>query len=128
MKSKLMCVIVLASLLNLAIIVSGIAVAEDAEVVYTADSPLGFAIVNSLGQNGVTGGGNGKSVVVTDIAELRKYAASPEPLTIFIKGTITGYSDVQDTSNKTIIGQGADATLKGQASELTMPTTSSSAT
>jgi len=112
-KSKLMCVIVLASLLNLAIIVSGIAVAEDAEVVYTADSPLGFAIVNSLGQNGVTGGGNGKSVVVTDIAELRKYAASPEPLTIFIKGTITGYSDVQVTSNKTIIGLGADATLKG---------------
>jgi len=77
------------------------------------DSPLGFAIVNSLGLNGVTGGGNGKSVIVTDFAELCKYAASSEPLTIFIKGTITGSSDVKVSSNKTIIGLGADATLKG---------------
>lgn len=113
MKFRLMGWTVLVGMLLLAAQGFCAAALEQTGLEHLADSPLGFAIVDSLGQNGVTGGGRGKAVVVTDFAELRKYAASPEPLTIFIKGTISGQSDLQVASNKTLIGMGADATIKG---------------
>lgn len=109
MKEKLVFTI-LACLLVCMVAVPGLAAAEG--IPFAVDSPLGFAIVDILGQNGITGGGNGKSVVVTNLSELRTYAASPEPLTIFVKGTIAGSSDVNVTSNKTIIGLDDDATLQ----------------
>ncbi len=91
----LICLVVLAS-------VSGI--------VY-ADAPIGWAVVDSLGQNGTTGGGNGESVTVSTRTHLRYHAAREEPLTIYIEGLLVGAGNVKVASNKSIIGLGDDATL-----------------
>lgn len=105
MKSKLLTRIMLVSLLALTLIGAS-------AFAFPVNSPVGFATYPSLGMSGITGGGNGETVVVTNIADLQKHASSPEPLTIFVKGTITGSRDVHVESNKTIIGLGDDATLK----------------
>ncbi len=76
-----------------------------------ADSPIGWAVVDSLEQNGTTGGGNGESVIVNTRTHLRHHAAREEPLTIYIEGMLVGSGNVKVASNKSIIGLGDDATL-----------------
>jgi|GEM_PF-459814 len=75
--------------------------------------PIGFAAVNILGQNGTTGGGDGPVVTVTDKAGLADYAGRSGPYTILVSGTITGGGTVSVTSDKSVIGLGADAFLDG---------------
>jgi pectate lyase len=86
----------------------------------TADAPHwsltadGFASVNDLGQNGTTGGADGKTVTVDNLADLEKYAKANEPYIILIKGTIAKEpfgKPIYITSNKTLVGLGADATI-----------------
>ncbi|MFD6370749.1 pectate lyase, partial [Streptomyces roseolus] len=53
------------------------------------DAADGFASVNALGQNGTYGGRNGRTVTVTSLADLEKYATAAEPYVIVVAGTIT---------------------------------------
>jgi pectinesterase len=74
----------------------------------------GFASVSALGQNGTTGGATGRNVNVETLAELEKYAKAKDPYVIRIKGTITKEpfgKEIAVSSNKTLIGLGADATI-----------------
>jgi len=80
-------------------------------------SPIGFASLNALGQNGTTGGAGGATVTASTLADLVRYATSTDPLIIRIQGTIDmspngwGYK-VPVKSNKTILGLGTNATLR----------------
>lgn len=76
-----------------------------------ADAPIGWGVVDALGQNGITGGGNGESVVVDTRTHLRFHAGREEPLTIYLQGMLVGAGSVKVASNKTIIGLGDDTTL-----------------
>ncbi len=87
----------------------------------------GFASVNAMGQNGTTGGAGGKTVTVTNQAELERYARAIEPYIIRVKGAIkitpkpnpvTRYErltpkEVHVASDKTIIGVGKTGELVG---------------
>ncbi len=88
-----------------------------ATAAFAADSPIGWAAVNALGQNGTTGGGNGPVVIVTNKADLIYYAGLTVPYTILVDGYFNGpveYDvDVYVESDKSIIGLGAGATLDG---------------
>jgi pectate lyase len=61
----------------------------------------------------VTGGSLGESVTATTLEELKSYLASPEPLVVSFSGLVEGADDIQITSNKTLLGIGSDAHLKG---------------
>ncbi|MFC9911690.1 pectinesterase family protein [Streptomyces sp. NPDC127197] len=79
----------------------------------TAD---GFASVNSLGQNGTYGGRDGKTVTVTTLAELEKYATAAEPYVIVVAGTITMNpvgKEIKVASDKTIVGAGTSGQIVG---------------
>ncbi|MFI6757594.1 pectate lyase [Micromonospora sp. NPDC050417] len=78
----------------------------------------GFASVNALGQNGTTGGAGGPVVTAYTSGQFLDYIARPGPYVIQVVGTITlptGTSDGMHnvTSDKTIVGVGATATLSG---------------
>jgi pectate lyase len=72
---------------------------------------VGFASLNG----GTTGGAGGQTVTVTNQSDLENYAGSSDPYIIKVQGTITISpfgKEVNVTSNKTIVGVGADATIK----------------
>jgi pectate lyase len=74
-----------------------------------ADQPDGFAA-------GTTGGAAGPTVRAGTLADLRAYAAAPEPLTVRITGSITvdPFGDMISVgSDKTIIGAGPGAEIVG---------------
>ncbi|MGI5214759.1 pectate lyase family protein [Plantactinospora sp. CA-290183] len=86
----------------------------------------GFAGVDALGQNGTTGGAGGPVVTVNSTAQFLDYIARPGPYVIQVSGTIalpTGTSDGMHnvTSDKTIVGLGADATLSGGGLNIGLP-------
>jgi pectate lyase len=81
---------------------------------FAADSPIGWAAVNELGQNGTIGGGNGSFVIVTNKEDLAYYAGLTGPYTIFVDGYFNGPAgDINVESDKSIIGLGSGATLEG---------------
>src|SRR5689334_7069389 len=59
-----------------------------------------------------TGGAAGDTVTAHDATELQEYAAADEPLVIEITGTIV-VPRLQVSSNKTLRGVGASATIEG---------------
>jgi pectate lyase len=73
-------------------------------------SLIGFASLNG----GTTGGAGGETVVVTNGAQLNEYSSSKKPCIIQFSGTlqISGM-DTHVGPNKTIIGLGTNATLRG---------------
>jgi len=74
-----------------------------------SDAADGFASVNAMGQNGTTGGAGGRTVTVTNQADLNRYATAEEPYTIRVKGAITitpKGKEVRVASDKTLIGVG----------------------
>jgi pectate lyase len=74
-----------------------------------ADQPDGFAA-------GTTGGAAGPTVRAGTLADLRAYAAAPEPLTVRITGSIAvdPFGDMISVgSDKTIIGAGPGAEIVG---------------
>jgi pectate lyase len=74
-------------------------------------SPIGWASVAGDGVS-TRGGADGETVTPTTAAELAEYAASAEPLVIRIQGTFS-VPRLQVTSNKTLLGVGANATING---------------
>ncbi|MDR7273251.1 pectate lyase family protein [Catenuloplanes atrovinosus] len=89
-------------------------------------SPIGFASVNALGQNGTTGGAGGPTVTVGTADTLIDYLSRTGPYTIQVQGAITlptGSSDGmhQVTSDKTLIGLGATAEIRGGGLNIGLP-------
>lgn len=77
-------------------------------------SPVGWASVNALNQNGTTGGAGGTVIDVYTKAELDAAAYKDDnPAIIVIHGTLTGgpAMDTNVKSNKTIVGAGSGAYL-----------------
>lgn len=75
--------------------------------------PIGFAAVNSMGQDGTTGGSTGTVVTVTTKTDLATYAAKSGAYTILVSGSLNGSGSVSVTSDKSIIGLGTGASLEG---------------
>ncbi|MBB2909829.1 pectate lyase [Streptosporangium becharense] len=99
-----------------------------AEAAHTdpVDAMVGFATVNALGQNGTTGGAGGPVVTATTTAQFLDYISRPGPYVIRVSGRITlptGSSDGMHnvTSDKTIIGVGANAALVGGGLNIGVP-------
>jgi pectate lyase len=76
-------------------------------------SPIGFASVNANGQNGTTGGAGGPTVTVSTASALASAAGRSGPVVIQVSGTIALSGDVNVASNKTIIGLGSSAGIRG---------------
>lgn len=88
----------------------------------TADGPVWSPIATGFAStptadlpHGTTGGIGGDTVVVSDAAALREYAASDGPLTILVKGEILvgDGSMITVSDDKTIAGVGAKAGIVG---------------
>ncbi|WP_458107852.1 pectinesterase family protein [Arthrobacter sp. R3-55] len=75
--------------------------------------PDGFASLPGNGLDGTTGGQAGRHVSASSLEELKAFAASEEPLVIFLKGSITAqdYVKIPVASNKSLIGIGAGVEL-----------------
>ncbi|PRY02425.1 pectate lyase family protein [Allonocardiopsis opalescens] len=85
-------------------------------------SPIGFASVNALGQNGTTGGTGGPTVTVTDAADFIAAIDSPGRLIVRVNGMITLPDGMYDVaSDKTIIGVGADSGITGGGLNIGLP-------
>ncbi|OLF16370.1 pectate lyase family protein [Actinophytocola xanthii] len=78
-----------------------------------ADTPVGFASVDALGQNGTTGGAAGPTVTVSTAADLEHYAGQNTPYTILVSGRITFDDMITVVANKSIIGVGSNAEISG---------------
>ncbi|MDQ0925216.1 pectate lyase [Pseudarthrobacter sp. W1I19] len=74
-------------------------------------TPDGFAALPGYGLAGTTGGQSGRIVTASTIQELQDFAAAPEPLVIFISGSLkaTDYIKIPVAANKSFIGTGAGA-------------------
>jgi pectate lyase len=109
------------------LVAGGLTVGTPAAPAQAADTaPIGFAAVNALGQNGTTGGAGGPTVTATTTAQFLDYIARPGPYVIQVSGTITlptGNSDGMHnvTSDKTIVGVGANARLAGGGLNIGVP-------
>ncbi|MGN9907202.1 pectate lyase family protein [Phytohabitans sp. LJ34] len=77
------------------------------------DGPIGFASLNALGQNGVTGGAGGRTVTATNATDFLEYIDSTETLTIRVSGQINITSKQGVRPNKTIIGVGTSGHING---------------
>ncbi|GIJ71985.1 pectate lyase family protein [Virgisporangium ochraceum] len=77
-------------------------------------SPRGFASLNTLGQNGTTGGAGGRTVTVSTTDQLLDAIDSTERLVIQVQGRIRIESKKGVRPNKTVIGlPGAEITGGG---------------
>ena len=74
---------------------------------------IGFASLNTMGQNGVTGGAGGPTVTVTTTQQLLDAIDTVGPLIIRIQGTINITSKQGVRPNKTIVGVGTTAVING---------------
>ncbi len=77
----------------------------------TAAAPIGWAVVDGMGMESTTGGGDGEVVVARTAEELADYARRKDPLTILVKGTLTGRGGIKVASNKTLLGVGSTAKI-----------------
>jgi pectate lyase len=77
-----------------------------------SDQVIGWASVSGDGVSTTTGGGGGQTVTASSADQLIGYAASAEPLTIQISGTLN-VGTLNVVSNKTLVGMGANTTLQG---------------
>lgn len=73
--------------------------------------PVGFATLNG----GTTGGEGGEVIVVADFASLADAVSGSEPRVVQVSGTISGDGTrmINVGSNKTIVGLGGDAVVRG---------------
>ncbi|HEX8628434.1 MAG TPA: right-handed parallel beta-helix repeat-containing protein [Catenuloplanes sp.] len=78
-----------------------------------AGTPVGFASVNALGQNGTTGGAGGATVTVTTADQLKDYAGRREPYVIRVAGRIAVSGMITVVANKSILGLGSTAEITG---------------
>ncbi|MGP4115301.1 pectate lyase family protein, partial [Streptomyces sp. 4N509B] len=73
----------------------------------------GFAGVDALGRNGVTGGEGGEVVTVTDTESFLAYCDSNEPYVIQVQGVMEFSSKQGLRDNKTVVGLGGGAEIRG---------------
>jgi len=73
----------------------------------------GWASVDSLGQNGTTGGAGGTLVTGTNATEFLSYVQRLGPHVIRVDGTITLTSMVNVQSHKTLVGVGSNGVITG---------------
>ena len=78
----------------------------------------GWASVDSLWQNGTTGGEGGDVVTITTTAEFMALIITPQPVVIQVADTITLGSMVKVQSNKTIVGIGDQGVIAGSGLNL----------
>lgn len=91
-------------------------------------SPVGFASVNALGQNGTTGGNGGQVAIATTTAGLNillqnridpNHTRNLPPITIYVAGILPYDSnvgemmDIKDAYDISVIGVGNDAIITG---------------
>jgi pectate lyase len=81
-------------------------------------TPIGFASVNALGQNGTTGGAGGTEVTITTGAQLEDYAGRAGAFILRISGRIQISDMITVVANKTIIGIGSTAEITGGGLQL----------
>jgi pectate lyase len=72
------------------------------EVEVYATSPMGWASVDDLGQNGTTGGGDTEPVTVVTLEEFTQAVTGATPTVIILGASITG--KVKIGSHKTVLG------------------------
>ena len=89
------------------------------------NTPIGFASVNAMGQNGTTGGAGGDTIYITNGTDLynflddRKdpsFSLNMPPKVLVIQGKITSTKkqlEIKQTYNLTFIGKGTDAAFEG---------------
>ncbi|MGJ6964638.1 pectate lyase family protein [Streptosporangium sp. G11] len=119
-------VLLAVSLLIAALVGPAVAETETARRADPVNAMIGFATVNALGQNGTTGGTGGPTVTAATTAQFLDYVSRPGPYVIQVTGRITlptGSSDGMHnvTSDKTIIGVGANAALVGGGLNIGLP-------
>jgi len=76
-------------------------------------APEGWASVDSLGQNGTTGGQGGEVVVVRTATEFLSYIRKPGPYIIRVDGVISLSDMVNVQPHKSIIGVGSNGIITG---------------
>jgi hypothetical protein len=81
----------------------------------------GWAGVNALGQNGTTGGAGGPTVTVSTAADFISFAQRSGPFVIQVSGTITLTAMTDVTSDKTIVGLGANSGFTGFGLNIGLP-------
>ncbi len=87
-----------------------------------AGTPIGFAGVDALGQDGTTGGAGGPEVTVSTATELIEAIGSEGPLVVRVDGMITVPAGMYDvSSDKTIVGVGADSGITGGGLNIGLP-------
>ena len=74
---------------------------------------VGWASVDSLGQNGTTGGQGGEVVIVKNATEFLSYVRKPGPYVIRVDGVIELSDMVNVQSKKTIVGVGSNGIITG---------------
>ena len=90
--------------------------------VLAESAPVGFAAVDALGQNGTTGGAGGPTVTVSTASDFIAAVKAQGPRTVRVNGMIelpAGMYDV--TSDKTIVGIGADSGISGGGLNIGLP-------
>jgi pectate lyase len=88
----------------------------------TSGSPVGFASVNTWGQNGTTGGAGGQTVEVDTASEFIAAIARSGPLNICVRGMIALPGPMHNvTSDKTIVGIGASSGFTGGGLNIGLP-------
>ncbi|MGW3346470.1 pectate lyase family protein [Nonomuraea rubra] len=97
---------------------SATATTTSATTAVAETTPIGFASVNALGQNGTTGGAGGTEVTITTAAQLQDYAGRAGPFILRISGRIQISDMVTVVANKTIIGLGTTAEITGGGLQL----------
>lgn len=113
-KGKKVSVRLVRILLVLGLLVSGSFQGNPSTILAAESAPIGWAGYNALGQNGTTGGAGGTTVTVSTQADLEKYAGASGKYIIYVGGTIDITPKgkfIQVTSDKTILGKAAGATL-----------------
>ena len=85
-------------------------------------APTGFASVNAWGQNGTTGGAGGPTVTVSTAADLIAEIRADGPRIVQVNGMITLPDGMYDiSSDKTVIGLGADSGITGGGFNIGLP-------
>ena len=95
-------------------------------IVTIEDSPVGFATVNALGQDGTYGGEGGEVVYISSAEVLDSFFLSRKdanfnqkypPMIVMIQGNLSGFinamMDIKETYDLTILGDGKDAQIEG---------------
>jgi len=74
---------------------------------------IGYAAISGDGHGATTGGAGGPTVTVTSLSALETEAANSGPEIIRVNGLLSGSGEVTVTSNKSILGVGANSGLTG---------------